>query len=257
MILLTVIFSTLLVTFTIADEANANIDSFSTLSLSASSAQVCSCDDINETNILEENAKRMQEQTKNKTMINKIRHRVSHSSEAMWASFCLSSLLGVMMLALLQSKMWRDNTFLSYPESQPSRYEQDNHKAEIKVKQLIKSKGRKLLKHFSRKKKSNVELQGFQMETFLKQTGDEVDGSYLELIDSSSEDDSSDDSDEDVVFSLNRSTGYWQSGKSVKTHKGDSRGNYNLLKSSNRRDLSRHSESSSEANHEVERLINV
>ena len=214
--------SYLLVTCAVADNDKTSISSSTTLTTSTSSAPVCSCDD-KATNTLEENAKKMQEQTKNKTMINKIKHRASHSSDAMWASICLSSLLGVMMLALLQSKMWRDNTFLSYPESQPSRYEQDNHKSEVKVKQLLKSKGRKLLKHFSRKKKSNVELQGFQMETFLKQDGDEVDGALQKLIETSTEDDSSEESDEDVVFSLDKSTGFWQSGDGTQSHKGDKR----------------------------------
>ena len=89
----------------------------------------CACDEDVVNSSLVENAKRMQEQVQNKTMINKIRHRATHSNDAMWASICLSLLLVLVMVSLLQSKMWRDTTFLSYPESQPIKYEPHNEEA--------------------------------------------------------------------------------------------------------------------------------
>lgn len=95
------------------------------------------------------------------------------------------------------------------------------------------------------------------METFLKQDGDEVDGALQKLIETSTEDDSSEESDEDVVFSLDKSTGFWQSGDGTQSHKGDRRGNYSLINTNNSRDFSRHFESSSEANLEAEPLISV
>ena len=80
-------------------------------------------------------------------MLHKIRHRATHSEHAVWASVCLSLVLGALVLGLLQSRMWADQTFLSYPESQPVKYEEHNEAAEVKVKHLLKSQARKLKKY--------------------------------------------------------------------------------------------------------------
>ena len=197
-----------------------------------------------------ENAKKMMDQVQNKTMLNKIKHRATHSNDAIWACVCLSSLLMLLVLGLLQSRMWSDQTFLSYPESQPVKYEQYNQAAEVKVKYLLKSQGRKLLKYFSRKQKPRRDQSNnFQMETFLSGQGhsDEVDSVssvYREMIESSS-DDSDTDSEENIVFQINSRTGTWERGR--QTHaSGDSMST----------DLSRLSESSNDTK-ESEPLISI
>ena len=222
----------------------------------------CSCDDNVVNSSLVENAKKMQEQVQNKTMINKIRHRATHSNDAMWASICLSSLLVLVMVSLLQSKMWRDTTFLSYPESQPVKYEPHNEEAEVKVKHLLKSQATKLRKYFSKttKSKGSSVLKKFKMETFM-QNSDEVDSRYKELM-ASSESDMTEDSEEDVVFSINKRTGEWEAGirSGLRTRpSGDGLGGYQIVNTSLTRDLSRVSESSGEglAGAESEPLISI
>ena len=220
----------------------------------------CTCDEDVVNSSLVENAKRMQEQVQNKTMINKIRHRATHSNDAMWASICLSLLLVLVMVSLLQSKMWRDTTFLSYPESQPIKYEPHNEEAEVKVKHLLKSQARKLRKYFSKtsKSKRSVEQQNLKMETFM-QNSDEIDASYKRLLESSDN-----DSEEEAVFSINRRTGEWKAGarSGLRTRpSGDSLGGYQRVNTSLTRDLSRVSESSGEreerAEAETEPLISI
>ena len=55
----------------------------------------------------------MQENIKNKTILGKIRHRATHTGDAMWASFMLSFMIILLVVGVLQSKMWKDRTFLS------------------------------------------------------------------------------------------------------------------------------------------------
>merc|ERR1719411_242658 len=135
------------------------------------------------------------DQVQNKTMLNKIKHRATHSNDAIWACVCLSSLLMLLVLGLLQSRMWADQTFLSYPESQPVKYEEHNEAAEVKVKHLLKSQARKLKKYFVNKhnQKHRITDSDFKMETFLHST-DEIDSRYQKILESS---------DEDVVFKIN------------------------------------------------------
>lgn len=210
----------------------------------------CTCVEDVVNSSLVENAKRMQDQVQNKTMINKIRHRATHSNDAMWASICLSLLLVLVMVSLLQSKMWRDTTFLSYPESQPIKYEPHNEEAEVKVKHLLKSQARKLRKYFSKtaKRERSIEQQNLKMETFM-QTSDEIDARYKRLMESSDS-----DSEEEAVFSINRRTG--ESGLRTRPS-GDSLGGYQRVNTSLTRDLSRVSESSGERKAETEPLISI
>lgn len=217
----------------------------------------CTCENDVVNSSLVENAKRMQEQVQNKTMINNIRHRATHSNDAMWASICLSSLLVLVMVSLLQSKMWTDTTFLSYPESQPVKYEPHNNEAEVKVKHLLKSQARKLKKYFSKtsRRKGSADLKNFKMETFMHNS-DEVDSIYKKLMESSSsESDTAEDSEEDEVFSINRMTGEWEAGarSGLRTRpSGDGLGGYQIVNTSITRDLTRVSESSGEARAESE-----
>jgi len=237
-----------------SDDGSASTFPVTTESTFASLTPSCTCDEDVVNSSLVENAKRMQEQVQNKTMINKIRHRATHSNDAMWASICLSLLLVLVMVSLLQSKMWRDTTFLSYPESQPIKYEPHNEDAEVKVKHLLKSQARKLRKYFSEtsKRKRSVEQQNLKMETFL-QNSDEIDASYKRLMESSDS-----DSEEEAVFSINRRTGEWEAGarSGLRTRpSGDSLGGYQRVNTSLTRDLSR--ESSEEIEAETEPLISI
>ena len=189
------------------------------------------------TSILLENAKDMKHQIRNKTgILKKIKHRATHNNEAMWASICLSVLLIIIIVGVLHTKMWTDQTFLSYPESQPVKYEHYNQKTEVKVGHLLKSQGKSLLSHFSkRKKKCKSDPNSLQMETFMQSQGDQVDSglSYDILHSESSDEDSL--SDEDIEFNLNPVTGLWEGsrmrtpGEDLSRRSGDSRGRYGLL----------------------------
>ena len=227
--------------YTTADTAAES--AFASL-MTRSSSPSCTCDNNDLVNSsLVENAKRMQEQVQNKTMINKIRHRATHSNDAMWASICLSFLLVLIMVSLLQSKMWTDTTFLSYPESQPIKYEPHNNEAEVKVKHLLKSQARKLRTYFS-KAARHKGLADLKMETFM-QHSDEVDSKYSKLLESSESDtDTAEDSGDDVVFSINRRTGEWEAGLRTRPS-GDGLGGYQTVNT-------RVSESSGEAQAESE-----
>ena len=238
------------------------VSTFSSL-ISRSPSCICDKDVVNSS--LVENAKRMQEQVQNKTMINKIRHRATHSNDAMWASICLSLLLVLLMVSLLQSKMWRDTTFLSYPESQPIKYEPHNEEAEVKVKHLLKSQARKLRKYFSKtsKRKGLVDQQNLKMESFM-QNSDEIDSSFKRLMESS-DSDTAEDSEDDVVFSINRRTGEWEAGvrSGLRTRPScdDGLGGYQRVNTDLTRDMSRVFESSGEreerAEAETEPLISI
>ena len=189
-------------------------------------------------------------------MLHKIRHRATHSEHAVWASVCLSLVLGALVLGLLQSRMWADQTFLSYPESQPVKYEEHNEAAEVKVKHLLKSQARKLKKYFVNKhnQKHRITDSDFKMETFLHST-DEIDSRYQKILESSEDD--SEDTGEDVVFKINSNTGEWESERTgVRRVSEDNRGGYRLLGNSAFRSLSRMSESSNDTK-ESEPLISI
>jgi len=173
----------------------------------------CSCKNEANSSFLS-NAQIMRHQIQNKTTIlSKIRHRATHSNEAVWASFTLSGLMILLVVGVLHSKMWNDRTYLSYPESQPVRYEQFSTKSEIKVKEVIRSRGRSLSTMFrepTRKLPSNT----LQMEAFIVKHGDSVDSSHQALLEESSDEficDSESDSGEDTIFAINRRTGQWDS----------------------------------------------
>ena len=228
----------------------------SSLFSSPSTPLLCSCEK-NMSSIQLENARDMMHQIKNKSgILKKIKHRATHSNDAVWASICLTTLLVLTLVALLQSKMWNDQTFLSYPESQPVKYEQYNHKTEVKVKHLLKSQSKKLKGYFSKKKYKN-DPNSFQMESFIPRLGDQVDSSStncLFLSDSSEEDGLSEEE-----FSINPVSGLWEGREKpsivLYRRSGDSRGEYGLLNTS-MAELERSSESSTEAD-DSEPLISV
>ena len=203
--------------------------------LSTLPGPVCKCEE-NMTSILLENAKDMKHQIKNQTSIlKKLKHRATHNNEAMWASICLSLLLIIIIVGVLQTKMWTDQTFLSYPESQPVKYEQYNQKTEIKVRHLLKSQGRSLLSYFSKKKRSKIDSNSLQMESFMQSQADQVDSCFPNdfLLSESSDEDSL--SEEDIEYSLNPISGLWEGshgatrGEVLYKRSGDYRGSYGLL----------------------------
>ena len=226
----------------VSDENLNNIESSASSSysnpylLSTLPGPVCKCEE-NMTSILLENAKDMKHQIKNQTSIlKKLKHRATHNNEAMWASICLSLLLIIIIVGVLQTKMWTDQTFLSYPESQPVKYEHYNQKTEIKVGHLLKSQGRSLLSLFSKKKrKSKIDPNSLQMESFMQSQADQVDSCLPNdiLLSESSDEDSL--PGEDIEFSLNPVSGLWEGshgatrGEVLYRRSGDSRGRYGLL----------------------------
>ena len=226
----------------VSDENLNNIESSISSSysnpypLSTNPGPVCKCEE-NTTSVLLENAKDMKHQIKNKTSIlKKIKHRATHNNEAMWASVSLSLLLVIIIVGVLHTKMWNDQTFLSYPESQPVKYEHYNQKTEIKVGHLLKSQGRSLLSYFSKKKrKCKIDPNSLQMESFMQSQADQVDSCLPSdiLLSESSDEDSL--SEEDIEFSLNPISGLWESshgttrGEVLYRRSGDSRGRYGLL----------------------------
>ena len=81
-----------LLTFSLLERATGDgvSTTLSTWAVARETAEpLCACPENNRS-ILVENAKKMTEMTKNKTIINKIKHRVTHSNDAIWASICLS-----------------------------------------------------------------------------------------------------------------------------------------------------------------------
>lgn len=161
-----------------------------------------------------ENAKLMKTQMENKTtVLSKIRHRTTHSKEAVWASLSLTCVVVLLVVGVLQSRMWHHRPFISSMESQPVKFEQYNSKAEIMVKELLRSRGRTLLNLFPGRRKEKVPQSVLRMESFLSGNRDTVDCSHRALLSSSSEDwgeDEDDDWGEDVVFRINRRTGEWE-----------------------------------------------
>merc|ERR1719186_1346484 len=157
----------------------------------------------------------MMDQMLNKTtMLSKIRHRATHSNEAVWASFTLSGLMVLLVVGVLHSRMWNDRNFLSYSESQPVKFEQYNPKSEILVKDLIRSRGRNLLSLFTKSRSRRRRTSGntLKMETFLSGQGDTVDSCHQALLESSDEDFylSETESEDDTVFKINSRTGQWE-----------------------------------------------
>jgi len=191
---------------------NSSVPNISVNASSTASAN-CSCTS-NETDTFLANAHMMMDQMMNKTtMLSKIRHRATHSNQAVWASFTLSGLMVLLVVGVLQSKMWNDRTFISYPESQPVKFEQYNPKSEILVKDLIRSRGRNLVTLFSRRRKKTSSKNTLKMETFLSRQGDTVDSSHKALLESSDEEfymESDSESEEETVFKINSRTGQWE-----------------------------------------------
>jgi len=183
----------------------------------SSSNKECSCTS-NQTDPFLANAHIMMDQMINKTsMLSKIRHRATHSNEAVWASFTLSGLMVLLVVGVLQSKMWNDRTFISYPESQPVKFEQFNPKSEILVRELIRSRGRHLVSLFSRRKDKVAQKSTLKMETFLARDGDTVDSSHKALLESSEDEEdffngsgSDPESEEETIFEMNSRTGQWE-----------------------------------------------
>jgi len=175
----------------------------------------CNCNGSISVNFYQEQkANKMKTQMKNRTtLLSKIRHRATHSNEAMWASFTLSTILVLLSIAVLQSKMWRDRCFLSYSESQPVKFEQYNRKSEVKVKHLLRSRARSLLSMFGSHKMGET-FNSLQMDNFM--CVDTVDSSHRALLDSSEEEEYLDDSDSDVVYNINSVTGEWEEGEEMK-----------------------------------------
>eukprot|EP00092_Neocalanus_flemingeri_P015986 GFUD01017304.1.p1 GENE.GFUD01017304.1~~GFUD01017304.1.p1 ORF type:complete len:292 (-),score=89.85 GFUD01017304.1:178-1053(-) len=181
-------------------------------SLQSTNTTACFCSS-NHTDTFLNNAHTMMDQMLNKTtMLSKIRHRATHSNEALWASFTLSGLMVLLALGVLHSKMWNDRNFISYSESQPVKFEQYNPKSEILVKDLLRSRGRNLLTLFTKRRKSKSG-NTLQMETFMSGKGDTVDSAHQALLESSDEDfflESDSESEEDTVFRINSRTGQWE-----------------------------------------------
>ena len=202
--------------------------------ISMISSPECSCEKNVSSDLLK-NAKDMMHQMRNKSSIlKKIKHRATHSNEAIWASISLTLLLVLIIVGLLQSKMWTDQTFLSYPESQPVKFEQYNWKSEIKVKHLLRSQGKTLVGYFSKKKRSDNQ-NNLKMESFLRTPADQVDASHSQylLLSESSDEESSSEEDQDVEYSINPVSGMWEGRREPKKvlykSSRDSRGRYGLL----------------------------
>ena len=169
-----------------------------------SRATDCSCSTDNTTDSRLSKARDMTEAINNKTsVLSKLRHRATHSEEAVWASLSLSAVLGLLLLGVLQSRMWTQRSFISYPDSTPTKYEQYNRKSEIRVRQLIRSTGRSLLSSFNRRAKYRVPGRcTLQMESFLHRPtntstcSDAVDSSSMRAFLQSSEESCSSDSED-------------------------------------------------------------
>ena len=93
----------------------------------------CTCN-TNTTNSFLEHAKTMKEAMRNKTtLLSKIRHRTTHSYEAIWASMSLTLVVTLLVIGVLHSKMWQHRPHVSSMDSQPIKFIQWNPLAEIKV----------------------------------------------------------------------------------------------------------------------------
>merc|ERR1719319_1251721 len=107
----------------------------------ASNKTTVDCPCANESETLPPSVLEMKEQIKNKTsLLSKIRHRATHSRDALWASIVMTGMIVMLVIAVLHSKMWQDTTFVSNQDSQPVKYEQYNSQSEIPVKEMLKRK---------------------------------------------------------------------------------------------------------------------
>ena len=99
----------------------------------SSSPPPCTCN-TNSTNSFLEHAKTMKAAMQNKTtLLSKIRHRTTHSYEAIYASMSLSLVVTLLVIGVLHSKMWQHRPHVSSMDSQPIKFIQWNPLAEIKV----------------------------------------------------------------------------------------------------------------------------
>jgi len=196
-----------------SEDLNQVSESSKTTSTTTSPPALCDCA-INVTDHFLEHALLMKNQMENKTtFLSKIRHRTTHSKDAVWASLSISCIVVMLVVGVMQSKMWNHRPHVSSMESQPVKYEQYNTKAEIMVKELLRSRGRTLLDLFPRRRKAKIHQSSLRMDSFLSGHRDTVDSSHQALLASSSgeewiEDD--EESDEEVVFRINRRTGEWE-----------------------------------------------
>merc|ERR1719158_1013325 len=86
----------------------------------SSSPTPCTCN-TNITNSFLEHAKTMKAAMQNKTtLLSKIRHRTTHSYEAIWASTSLSLVVTLLVIGVLHSKMWQHRPHVSSMDSQPN-----------------------------------------------------------------------------------------------------------------------------------------
>jgi len=176
--------------------------------------QDCNCDK-NETQTVPPHVIAMQEAIQNKTtMLSKIRHRATHSKDAMMASVVLTLVVVMLVVGVLHTRMWKERNFLSYQDSQPVKYEQYSKTAEIPVREMLRSRARSLLVLFSPRKEKDVIRTSpvLKMQTFLDHNTDQVDSAHQALLESSSDDDMWNDSDssDDIVFKINKRTGDWE-----------------------------------------------
>merc|ERR550517_836201 len=143
----------------------------SKMSPSPPSSPPCTCK-INRSNSFLEHAKTMKEAMQNKTtLLSKIRHRTTHSYEAIWASVSLSLVVTLLVIGVLHSKMWQHRPHVSSMDSQPIKFIQWNPLAEIKVKRLLRSRGRSLLGMFGGQKGSQGRnTSSLRMEDFMTAT---------------------------------------------------------------------------------------
>jgi len=181
----------------------------------ASNKTTVDCPCANESETLPPSVLEMKEQIKNKTsLLSKIRHRATHSRDALWASIVMTGMIVMLVIAVLHSKMWQDTTFVSNQDSQPVKYEQYNSQSEIPVKEMLRGRARSLLELFKKNSQKSRNGNALSMETFMTASEDTVDSSHQFLLESSSEDDmwndSGSDSEEDIVFKMNKRTGDWE-----------------------------------------------
>jgi len=189
---------------------------------SSASPSLCSCDDSNNTNSFLEHAKTMKEAMRNKTtLLSKIRHRTTHSHDAVWASISLTLVVTLLVVGVLHSRMWQQRPHVSSMDSQPIKFIQWNPLAEIKVKRLLRSRGRALLGMFGgREGSQGRNTSSLRMEDFMTAV-DTVDGVHRALLASSSdeswdaESEVEEEEEEEVVFEINKRTGEWEGEESV------------------------------------------
>jgi len=215
-------------------EANPSPSPNPDISVIPSSLPPCTCN-TSSTNSFLEHAKTMKAAMRNKTtLLSKIRHRTTHSYEAIWASMSLSLVVTLLVIGVLHSKMWQHRPHVSSMDSQPIKFIQWNPLAEIKVKRLLRSRGRALLGMFGRRMQRRNPT-SLRMEEFMT-AADSVDGAHKALLVSSSDedwvDDESEEDEEEVVFAINKKTGEWEGEEGVSLLGGGGRKRRRRRKSS-------------------------